>query len=119
MKLNNKNQQSKEGKTAFKCGTCNGTFPKPILATLSTNGQTLTYYACPCCLTKVVETKNPKSEGDKETPPLAEKVEKTASTSGSDVECKHFLGYLKKRPKDTSIPDECLLCEKMIKCLIH
>ncbi|MGQ9545081.1 MAG: hypothetical protein ACUVQX_04775, partial [Candidatus Bathycorpusculaceae bacterium] len=31
--------------------------------------------------------------------------------------CKHFLGYLRKRPKDSPIPDECLVCEKMIECL--
>jgi hypothetical protein len=33
------------------------------------------------------------------------------------LKCTHEFGYLKKRPKGTSIPDECLVCRKMIQCL--
>lgn len=33
--------------------------------------------------------------------------------------CSHFLGYLKKFPKNTSIPDECFGCLKMIECLYY
>ncbi len=31
--------------------------------------------------------------------------------------CAHFLGYLKKFPKDSSIPDECLTCSRILKCM--
>ncbi|NIR87154.1 hypothetical protein GWO13_06090 [Candidatus Bathyarchaeota archaeon] len=33
------------------------------------------------------------------------------------VGCTHFLGYLKTRPKKSSIPDECLTCNRMLKCI--
>ena len=35
----------------------------------------------------------------------------------SAPKCTHDFGYLKKRPKGTSIPDECLICPQMIQCL--
>lgn len=31
--------------------------------------------------------------------------------------CAHFLGYLKTRPKGSSIPDECLTCAALMKCM--
>jgi len=31
--------------------------------------------------------------------------------------CAHFLGYLKTRPKDSPIPDECLTCAALMKCM--
>ncbi|NIR87481.1 hypothetical protein GWO13_07945, partial [Candidatus Bathyarchaeota archaeon] len=30
--------------------------------------------------------------------------------------CPHFLGYLKKIPKDTPLPDECLTCPRIFEC---
>jgi len=30
----------------------------------------------------------------------------------------HYLGYLKERPKDTPIPNECLTCPETIECLL-
>jgi hypothetical protein len=41
-----------------------------------------------------------------------EEIEET-----STQKCSHEFGYLKKRPKGASIPDECLVCQKMIQCL--
>jgi len=31
--------------------------------------------------------------------------------------CRHFLGYLKTRLKDSAIPDDCLTCNKILKCI--
>ena len=33
------------------------------------------------------------------------------------AKCPHGFGYLKNRDKDTSIPDECLSCPRMLECL--
>jgi DNA-directed RNA polymerase subunit RPC12/RpoP len=106
-----------ENQALFRCSECDETFSKPILATLSSSGQVQTYYACPRCLTKVAEKRSSKSE--RETSPFIEKVKKTTAIEENDVKCKHFLGYLKNRPKNTPIPDECLTCGKMVECLIH
>ena len=110
-------------KASFKCTGCNGTFEKPILATVSSSGYVETFYACPHCLSKVVslkQRKNKEVEGDNEISVAIEKVKKIAAAKQeNNVQCEHFFGYLKQRPKDTSFPDECLTCDKMIDCLIH
>jgi DNA-directed RNA polymerase subunit RPC12/RpoP len=107
-----------ETHASFRCSGCHGTFQKPLLATVNSHGYTQTYYACPRCLTKVA-VKDSKERDKKETTPSVEEIKKTEVKNESAVECKHFLGYLKKRPKGTSIPDECLICDKMVECLIH
>jgi len=33
--------------------------------------------------------------------------------------CLHGLGYLRKLPKSTQVPDECFGCEKMADCLLY
>lgn len=94
----------------FVCNECGGTSQKPILATVSCNGRVQKFYACPVCMTRIKERKN--------TTISREDVKKTLVKPENSVECKHFLGYLKKRPKDTQFPDECLTCDKMIECLL-
>jgi len=62
--------------------------------------------------------KQDRGEEDKQTSMSMNPVSKVAVRRGEDVKCRHFLGYLKKRPKDMQIPDECLTCDKMIQCLL-
>ncbi|KON31868.1 hypothetical protein AC477_03720 [miscellaneous Crenarchaeota group-1 archaeon SG8-32-1] len=45
-----------------------------------------------------------------------EKKRKTLMPKGSP-RCKFYLGYLPNRPKSVEIPEECLVCEQMVKCL--
>ena len=33
--------------------------------------------------------------------------------------CPHQFGYLADLPDDSFIPKECLLCSKVIKCILH
>ena len=33
--------------------------------------------------------------------------------------CPHQFGYLADLPDDSFIPEECLLCSKVIKCILH
>jgi len=57
---------------------------------------------------------------DFETPIREEKVHKKRiekdSREETTLECKHRLGYLRTLPKNASIPDECLGCDKIIEC---
>lgn len=32
--------------------------------------------------------------------------------------CPHYFGYLSRRPQNASIPEECLTCREMIKCML-
>jgi hypothetical protein len=33
--------------------------------------------------------------------------------------CRHFFGYLRKLPKNASMPDDCFGCPKMVECLYY
>lgn len=122
LKMDDEHYLIGESQTAFRCTGCNGTFQKPILATVSSRGYITKYYACPRCLSRVggVKQRESADEEDKGARSAIDKIKKVAVAKHEDnVECKHFLGYLKKRSKDEPIPDECLTCDKMIQCLIR
>ncbi|UCB61383.1 MAG: hypothetical protein JSW72_04870 [Candidatus Bathyarchaeota archaeon] len=57
---------------------------------------------------------------DLETPSPAEDLQekRTKKTSNEEPtqECQHRLGYLQTLPKDASIPNECLGCDRIIEC---
>jgi len=95
------------------CSECGKTFEKPVLATISCGDLSKTYYACPRCLAKIMEASPP------EVKRKSEKDSESRKVSGGFEEnvCPHFFGFLKKRPKNIPIPDECLTCSKMIDCL--
>jgi len=69
-------------------------------------------------LTKPTESPESKS--------LVQASSKPADTSKKSVEakvserpraCPHYFGYVKTLPKNSSIPDECLWCPMIVKCL--
>jgi len=114
------NYSYEESQTGFRCNGCKGTFQKPILATVSSHGSVQTYHACPRCLSKIRDVKYDKNEESKETPVSVKNVKKVVAAKHEEsVKCKYFLGYLKKRSRDMPIPEECLICDKMIECLVH
>jgi hypothetical protein len=119
LKPDNEDYLLGENQTLFRCNECKGTYQKPILATNSSLGHVQMYYACPRCLTKVTEVRDRKSKEGRETSISTKDVKKVAVKDEGGVKCEHFLGYLKKRPKDTAIPDKCLTCDKMIECLVR
>ena len=50
----------------------------------------------------------------KEEPKTKPSAEKEKGSSG----CPHTFGYLAKRPPETPIPQECLLCPKIVDCML-
>lgn len=105
--------------SSFKCEECGEKFQKPILATISSGGDVQKYYACPRCIAKIAGIEEQKKEEKKQSPfAVRPPSEKAVEKSEKGVVCKQSLGYLKKRPKNMPIPDECLTCEKMIECLV-
>ncbi len=34
------------------------------------------------------------------------------------IKCRFYLGYLHKRPQSENIPEECLLCNQMVNCML-
>lgn len=108
----------------MKCDECGEEFNQPLLARISSKGNTQTYYACPHCLTRVQEPEKQQKAIEKhdheETHVAAPVKELKTGANKEEVEgCQHFFGFLKKRPKDTAIPETCLICDKMIECMVH
>jgi hypothetical protein len=92
----------------------------------SKNGEV--YDACPFCLTEITIEKNSttiKEEKDvkrKKTGSEYEDVdfkEKTLVESSPKVQgCAHHLGYLSERSKKEKIPEECMICENIVQCML-
>jgi len=106
------------------CGACGESFENPLLAMVFDESVVEEYYACPNCLSKVASLRQ---KSDVEEVDEAEDVEDEVEEPVADVAveggveglgvCSHQLGYLKRRPKNTPIPEECLTCSKMIDCM--
>jgi hypothetical protein len=51
---------------------------------------------------------------------LLEKIKDAISnqtpTETNKTKCPHHLGYLSELPSNKSIPEECLLCPKLLEC---
>jgi|GEM_PF-690821 DNA-directed RNA polymerase subunit RPC12/RpoP len=118
MKMQSESSQVGGNLSHFKCERCGEEFQTPLLATVFSTYSAQRYFACPRCLTKVDLTKESRTEEKiVEQPSIREKAELKEMPKLDDAKCNHFLGYLKRRPKDAPIPDDCLTCEKMIECL--
>ncbi|MGB9714609.1 MAG: hypothetical protein ACPLZC_06525 [Candidatus Bathyarchaeales archaeon] len=118
MKMHGESCQFRENLSHFKCERCGEEFQKPLLAAVSSTYSAQRYFACPRCLTKLDLVEESRTEEKREEKSsIKEKVKPKETSKLDDAKCNHFLGYLRRRPKDTPIPDECLTCEKMIECL--
>jgi hypothetical protein len=116
LRRNDEERSLTEGASLCLCNECGKPFQKPLLATVMSQGSSQRYYSCPRCLTKVGEIEAKEKEESKETAPTRD-LKKGGARLENDVKCQHFMGYLKRRPKDTPIPDECLTCSGMVECL--
>jgi hypothetical protein len=100
------------------CDECGENFQRPLLATLCSSGQTQKYYACPRCLTEVTMPGVREDREDHRTASAPARGVERAEPKLDEVKCGHFFGYLKRRPKDSPVPEDCLTCGKMIECMI-
>jgi DNA-directed RNA polymerase subunit RPC12/RpoP len=148
LKFDGDSRQPQETRGASRCSICGEHFETPLYAVVSSGYLKDEYYACPRCLSKVHGFERPKrllqvEEAEEEAeeaveavaeaaevemtaePELPEEPEaevKAAEEESAPEEaagCMHSLGYLKRRPKDAPIPEECFVCPKMIDCMAH
>ncbi len=104
-----------------KCDECGQEYSNLLLTEICSEDHSQTYYACPRCLTKVSEIhKRPENKPEEEQKPISPEhlTKETPEKSEESGDCQHFFGYLKKRGKDESIPEDCLTCDKMIECMV-
>jgi DNA-directed RNA polymerase subunit RPC12/RpoP len=90
---------------------CGKSFDKPTVLTDSSSMPRETYYACPYCMSKLdIIVENMKLVGVKPT--------EYPKVFDSPAKCAHYFGFLTALPKDAPIPDECLVCPKVLQCNI-
>ena len=90
---------------------CGKSFDKPTVLTDSSSMPRQTYYACPYCMSKLdIMVENMKLVGVKPT--------EYPKVFDSPAKCAHYFGFLTALPKDAPIPDECLICPKVLQCNI-
>jgi len=94
---------------------CGKIFSEPIELTVRAEGSLETYYACPHCFSRVSVSDN--LEKSLSEAPLGVLKKASEVTENDVADCAHSLGYLKTRPKDSPIPDECLTCAAILKCM--
>ena len=110
------------------CNVCGEEFEKPLRASVFSGSEISEYYACPRCLSKVMCEDKDEWVADQAAPDELLRFEQKAQEislkaaefnreTGSETTCERGLGYLKKRPRDTAIPDQCLICASMIDCM--
>jgi hypothetical protein len=64
------------------------------------------------------EQKTDNGEPD-ESQTIQQSIKKTpAHPSTSAKGCTHFLGYLSKRSPKEKMPEECMMCENVVKCML-
>jgi DNA-directed RNA polymerase subunit RPC12/RpoP len=104
-----------------RCNTCGEEFKTPLFAVVSSGYLLEEYYACPRCLSKVGSVERNKTVEVDEAEEEDENVQEMEVEDKMEeaVACAHHLGYLKRRPKKTPIPEECLTCAKMIDCISY
>jgi hypothetical protein len=118
--IRHSNTANKEG-NGYSCETCGRAFETPIQLTNLSASPSEIYNACPFCFSKQNEALE--ETVDLNTPALKESNESSEESnedqkSPEQFDCPHYVGYLKKRPKNSPIPEDCLTCEKMIQCLL-
>lgn len=116
---------------------CKEEINKPILLTDFSKTPAESYYACPRCMTKLNDAGKPQEVLEKG-PTIAKEIPEKEKTSEviepkkpeekpvrppeteeeAPPGCPYHFGYLGRRPKDAAIPEECLTCPKMIKCML-
>jgi len=101
---------------------CGKNFDHPVQLTVLSSNPVETYQACPYCMSRIDLPEEEKSTKNtlaslKIKAALEKEQERTEKKETNEARCSHGFGYLKKRPKGTPIPDECLICQKMIQCL--
>jgi len=104
---------------------CHREIEEPILLKSLSKAPEEQYYACPHCFIKLdlgVEKAQPQKEEEKREEEKREKEEplvKPLEKEGKGPSgCLHHFGYLANRPQNAPIPQECLICSKIVECML-
>jgi hypothetical protein len=125
--MQRKKHNAKEDKFACPNSSCGFVFSKPVKVKNVGTENSQCYDACPRCLTAIViEESVPvvdakpgaAVENDKEQETVLRSSENKTATSSTSVQCAYHLGYLSERTKNEKIPEDCIVCENIVKCML-
>lgn len=98
------------------CGRCGRVVSAPVrLTDLSRRPVKETYYACPFCFSRL-DVEDVKEHLEHSHAHEKSGGKKLALVAVSN--CSLGFGYLRTRPKDSVIPDECLTCSRILQCMV-
>jgi hypothetical protein len=118
-------EETPETLTLSKCPACGEETYQTIFAKVTLANSTEEYNACPKCLSKMQRTEAhedsqpaeiiPNEQADSD---IAKNEKCQKEEPASDLNCPYQFGYLRKQERNLPIPEECLICKKMIECRI-
>jgi hypothetical protein len=126
--MHRKKQGAKE-EDKFVCpnSSCGLVFSKPVKVKNMGSEDSQCYDACPRCLTAItMEESAPvfeakpdaTTEDNKVQEPMVNNSEETKAKPSATVHCSHHLGYLSERSKNEKIPEDCMVCENIVQCML-
>ena len=92
---------------------CGKMFEEPLLLRDLSKHPAERYYVCPHCIIKL--DKFPVEDREKPSQVPVKPPKKLTEKNSSP--CTHYVGYLKTLPKDGPIPDGCLTCPELLRCM--
>ena len=108
--------------------SCGRVFTSPVKAENLCSRNAEVYDACPFCLTEITSEKNSVAIEEKkdlkekrtksEQASVRSKKETKAESPPEVQKCAHQFGYLSTRSKKEKIPEECMMCEKIVQCML-
>ena len=111
--------------------SCGKTFTNPLKARNMGVKNAKTYEACPYCLAEITVGKEDDLIEESESAvhdtkanarfdAVTKEGRATPSASPSKVEgCTRHLGYLSQRSSKEKIPEECIMCNKIVQCMLQ
>jgi hypothetical protein len=107
--------------------SCGKVFTTPIKVENLNARHARIYDACPYCLTEITVEEssatmeaNPKPEVEVDVKAQEVNVPKGKETSQLPKKqgCPHHFGYLSQRKTKEKIPEECMMCENIVQCML-
>jgi hypothetical protein len=100
---------------------CHKKIKEPLLLSNVSKTPAEKYYVCPHCFVKLDAVSAQPQKQKEEVPvkpPEELSVEPPEAEEKGPSRCAGYLGYLASRPEDAPIPKECLICPKVLDCVM-
>jgi hypothetical protein len=103
---------------------CGWVFSKPIKVINLRETKSEPYDACPRCLNEIVIGGEPSVDSKPDIGTETEPLETKSKLKGKKAEpqptspCSQHFGYLSERSRNETIPDECVMCQNIVKCML-